>query len=304
MPISADNSLEKLAEIKRKNWWQGSLISGDDLLPYDDCGSCSEWWVIASQTCNLYNPNFSNIPYFEVVPAKEIEACEGDKIRGNNPRTLHVEAKSPDKTIFLELNIQDRKWFKREILADLSAPAFNIVDAKRDSDSDWFKKQWLDDFVCWLMRSYNRVTLPDQFNDALRTSKIDQAFKKLSKSNSDRLYGVYLSLSSGDDIDFDGPVGMMPPPYILSINLIVYQDVDPDELRAKLLEQLFESEINDPENKGKKVTRAELAKRNNVRIVEVGVEAKSVAEFTLLEHKEHVRYTVFDYLSDSTLEPD
>lgn len=301
MPISAEFAENLLTEIKERQWWQGSLISGSDLSKIEGNSRQSDWWIIASQACNLYNPCFANVPVFEIIAAKKIEACDPGKIRGDNPRVLHIEARSEKEVIPLELNIQNRQWCPRRLLAELPAPRFHVLDSERGLEADWLKKQWLDKFIGWLGRSYNRVALPDDFNDAMRKSKLKDIFERKLTTHKDELYGIYLSLASGGDDHWSGILGKMPPPYLLNIVLVVYEDVDPEQLRKKLLDQLFSEEIKDPENSTAIITRARLAERYKIRLIEADVEAWSVADITLLQLKSLVRYSLVDHLSDSSM---
>jgi len=298
---SAKFSEKLLAEIKGKRWWQGSLISGNDLIGLEESDDTPDWWVIASQTCNLYNPCFDKVPYFELIAAKEIETCNVAITRGDHPRILHVEAQSREKTISLELSIQNRKWCKREILSELPTPTFCLLDARRESGIDWIKKQWLDKFVCWLTRSYSRVTLPDQFNDAVRKSKIEDVLKKKLTKNKDNLYGIYLALHPDSDDPFEGLIGEMLPPYLLNIVLVAHENVDPEALRNKFLEQLFSDQIKDPEDASNTISRSELAKRYHIRLIKEDIEVRTVTDFTLDEHKSLIRYSLVDHLSDSSI---
>lgn len=302
MPISAELAEKLLAEIKEKKWWQGSLISGNDLSKTDKAYAQAEWWIITSQTCNLYNPCFEKIPVFEIVAARKIEKCDSGKIRGDNPRILHIEAQSNKEIIALEINIMDRLWCPRQYLGDLPAPTFYVRDAERGTDPDWLRKQWLDKFIAWLARSYTRVTLPDAFNDALEKSKIKNVLERKLTTDKDKLYGIYLSIEQDSEIPWKGVLGEMLPPYLLNIVLAVYEDVDPEPIKAKLLSQIFNNEITDPESiEAKKLTRAELARRYGIRLIDADIEALSVAEITLLRIKSLIRYSSVDHFSDSSM---
>ena len=68
-----------------------------------------------------------------------------------------------------------------------------------------------------------------------------------------------------------------------------------------LIEQIFATKIPDPLDKQKKITRSELAFRHNIRVIKEAIDAKSVAEFTLLEIKSLIRYSLVDHLSDSSV---
>jgi len=303
MPTSADASESEkiIAEIKEKRWWQGSLILGSSLSTVvKSCGQ-EEWWIITSQTCNLYNSSFQNVPVFEVVAAREIEKCDPGKIRGDNPRILHVEAQTENEKIALEINIQTRQWCPRQALSKLPTPTFNVRDAGRGVDTDWAKKQWLDNFVGWLARSYNRIALPDAFNEAMHKSKLRDVFEKKLAKKKDELYGIYFSLEADSEKPWDGIIGKMPPPYLLSIVLVSYEDADPDFLKTKLLKSLFEDKVKDPGNASDKISRAQLARRYGIRLIEADIDAMSVAEITLARLKSLVRYSFVDHLSDSSM---
>ena len=93
----------------------------------------------------------------------------------------------------------------------------------------------------------------------------------------------------------------MPPPYLFNIVLVVNENVDPTEIKKQLIEQIFATKIPDPLDKQKKITRSELAFRHNIRVIKEAIDAKSVAEFTLLEIKSLIRYSLVDHLSDSSV---
>lgn len=300
-PISAEKAEALLSVIKEKKWWQGSLISGNDLAKIDHSYDQSKWWIIASQTCNLYNSSFENVCVCELIAAINIEECDAGKIRGDNPRILHLEAQSEEKVISLEINIQIRKWLPRQLLAELPAPVFHVRDAAKSIGSDWPKKQWMDKFVGWLASSYTRVALPNAFNDALKKSKLKDILEKKLTRNKDDLYGIYFSLDWDSDDQWNGVLGEMPPPYLLNIVLVVYENIDPELIKKRLLEKIFNENIPDPENTSQKITRAQLARRHQIRLIEADIEALSIAEISLLRLKSLIRYSQVDYLSDASV---
>lgn len=304
VPISNDVAQTLLSAIATKKWWQGAVISGDDLPQIEDNYSDVECWVVASQTCNLYNPSFQNVPVFELVAASSIGACHPEKVRGDNPRILHVEAMSSDGTIFLELDIQKRRWLPRSLLAGLSAPRLYIRDAERGTDPDWLKNQWKDNFSGWLGRSYTRVALPDFFNDAIKFSRVKEVLEDKLIKHKDDLYGIYLELNADSEDAWQGVLGEMPPPYLLGITLVTYETADPEKLKQLLLKSLFVDKIKDTESAGanpQKITRAQLAGRRGIRIIPAGIEAKSVSDIPLLELMKKVRYSLVDHFSDSSM---
>lgn len=289
-----------IAAIEERKWWQGSVIPQSDLISFDMGGDASHW-IVASQTCNLYNENFDLVPRFEVVAANKIDECKPEKVKGDNPRQLHVVATAQDGCICLDVDIQNRKWLPRSLLAELPAPAFHIVDGSQDQQPAWLDKQWLDLFSGWLGRSYTRVALPDEFNEALAKSKIEDVLKKKLIKFKDELYGVYLKLDHDTEEPWAGVLGQMPPPYNLGIVLVTHEHADPEELKKILVRQIHEDKVNDPADLTKKTTRADLANRYQVRTIKQDIEAQSVAEIRLLDLKKLVRFSLIDHLSNSSM---
>lgn len=298
MQILPDLQEDIVTKIKERKWWQGALVNGGSLGVIDDSIPSETWWVIASQTCNLYNPSFDNVPVFELVAAKEVDSLKAKESRGDHPRIFHATAISKDKNIFLEIDIQKRIWCKRCILAELEAPEYKIVDIG-NVETDGYKSQWLDKFSGWLARSYTRTTLPDEFNEAIKKSKLADVFDNKIPKFKEHLYGIYFSIRPDSDEEFFCAVGELNPPYQLELCLVVNEDIDPDEVKDSVIKQIFTDKVQDPADKDKTVTRAELAGRFGVHIIPLGVDVKSVTEVTLSDIHTLIRYSNVDYLSDS-----
>lgn len=298
-PISADVNEALLIAIKEKKWWQGSVIPASSLGLEDQ--SDANYWVIASQACNIYNPNFEKVSVFELVAARQIDECDPKMTKGDNPRILHLVARSQDDIIALELDIQERRWLSRSLLAQIPRSTIYIRDAKRDEGPDWNKNLWLDNFIGWMARSYTRVAFPDEFNDSMRASRIEEVLKEKITKHQDKLYGIYLLVSADADDEWHGILGEMPPPYLLEIMLITYEDFDPEEIKKELIQRLFIDSIQDPKEKSQKVTRGQLARRHNIHIIESSIDARTISGINLLELKSLVRYTFVDHLSDSSM---
>lgn len=297
--IRSEDFAPILAEIKQKGWWQGSVIPASELENAGYACEEADFWIVASQTCNLYNHSLERAPVFEIVGARQVDTCDPAKSKGDDPRALHVQAQSEQLTIALDVDIQKRKWLPRECLARLPAPQYAIKDAPRSKGA--LANQWLDNLAGWMGRSYTRIALPDEFNTALASSKLKQVLEDKLTKDKDALYGIYLAVEFDSNDPWEGTLGLMPPPYVLGITLLVHETYTPKELRDKLVQQIFKDrQLQDPDDKTKKITRSELARRKGIRIVEAGVEAKSVSEVSLQEMKSLIRYTMVDHLSQSS----
>jgi len=300
--ITVESSETTLLDgIKKRKWWQGSLIPASDLSNCLEEDKGVDWWVIASQPCNIYNPDFHKVPVFEVVAACEITECLTRMTKGDDPRVLQLEVQDDNEIKALQIDIQKRKWLPRNLLAELSASKFHIRDTQPNIDTNWSKKTWFDNFVGWMARSYTRIALPDDFNLALKKSKIEDVFKEKLAKHHEQLYGIYLAVDPDSDDEWLGRLGDMPPPYLLDIMLVTYEDADPEPLKNELIQHLFENKVSDPDDKDKKLIRAELANRYHVRIIKQAISAKTMAGVNLLELKRYVRYSFVDHLSNSSV---
>ena len=290
-----EQALQK--EIKAKKWWQGALISGDSIPEIKDEYSNVEWWIIASQTCNLYSSDFKKIPVIEIIAAKNIAECDSSKTKGDNPRVLHVEAHSQQNVkINLEVDIHKRCWISRDLLAKIETPIYRLLDNTENANHNWH-----DVFIGWLARSYTRITLSDEFNDAIVKSKIEKVILGYLRKQKDDLYGIYFLIERDADESWDGMLGEMPPPYQLGVLLVTYKGVDPEPIKNTFVSKIFDDPVQDPEDSNKKIKRAELAKRYGIRIIKQDIDARSLDAITIDDLKTYVRFTFIDYLSDSSM---
>lgn len=298
-----------LSQIDQKGWWQGSLIPSEHLSTIIDLSGFPDvnYWIIASQTCNLYNPLLEAVPLFEVVGAKVIDTLSGNYSKGDHPRILHVVASSNDKQssdiVNLHIEIQKRYWLPRTLLADLNAPLFSIQDSLPANVDKWEIKQYLDNFSAWMGRSYTRVTLPDSFNTALQKSKIDDVIKSKLVKQSDNIFGVYFDIQMEDDERENVHVSKMEPVFLLEIHVVVLDCIDEktmSSMRESLIESLFSIKVDDPEDKAKKVTRSELALRYGIRVSKHSIEFKNMSSMSMFQLRNLVRYSVIDNLSNSS----
>lgn len=292
---------ELIRQLEEKGWWQGSVIPSNALLAKIANASESGYWVIASQSCNIFNEDFEKIPLIELIGAEVIQCHETIKARGENPRVLHTLAVSEmDERLYLEICIHRRLWISRRILCEIQKSQFHIQDVSaKNAFPD--TGAWLDSFKGWLARSYNRVALPDEFNNGLNQSRLDEALNKLIKAHHNELYGIYFSIESDSEVPWVGVIGRMPPPYVFELLLLTKQGVDSEVINKECIKKFFDDKIQDPSNKEAKVTRAELARRYDIRILKLGVNSRTIENCTISELHSFIRYSIVDHFSDSTM---
>lgn len=298
-PTSDEECQGLLEAIRTAGWWQGSVIPAEHVAHLLAEVRDVSHWIIASQACNIYNGDFEKIPVIELVGAQEIEQCSAAFSKGDNPRELHIHAEHGSNFIALKIDIQTRVWLSRVALAGVQASPIKIRDALPGSDSDWKRKLRLDSFAGWIARSYTRVALPDEFNEAVRKSKLKAVLEEKLAKKANELYGIYLSVEPDAEEPWEDALGNMPPPYLLGIFLVTHEDFDPEPIRAQLVKQIFFDKVSDPDDASSQVTRADLLKRNGIRITQEGVEADTTGGVTLLQLRSYIRYSFVDHLSDS-----
>ncbi|WP_157763358.1 hypothetical protein [Pseudomonas citronellolis] len=297
--MSGDEALDRIRALE---WWQGSVIPAACLS--DAVGSVEgiEFWVIISQTCNLYNASFESVPVFEVVGARRIEKCEKLYVKGDHPRVIHVESVSTKtgEILCLAINILERRWLRRTLLAEIPGPVSAIKDSVDVRDPYVMQKQWLDKLAGWVARSYTRVTLPDEFNRALDASRIKKYLESTLTTFSDQLYGVYLGIDFGGDEEYEGVIGMMPPPYLLEIYIVTNEDVNPDTIVEKVKEDIFRVEKKLPGRTPPYPKMVDLAAEAGIRVREQSIVGRSTTDVTVDEMRRLTRYTFVDHFSDSS----
>lgn len=292
---------DALKAIKAAGWWQGSIVGSAQLAAACPVPEGADYWVMASQTCNLYNADFEAIPVAEMVAAQRIDAINPAFVKGDHPRTLHVRGVLDGEVAYFSINILNRFWIPRQLLSQL-VPDFHLFDEMPDSSADWRKNQWLNLFSGWLGRSYTRVALPDEFNDALNFSKIRDVLNTKLTKQGDKLYGIYFSIAPDSEEPWEGITGLMPPPYSLAIKLVVDAGEDPEALKKALMEQLFEHKVSDNTvDKGEQITRSALAAKHGIRIIKQGIEAQTTEQISLDELRYYIRYSMVDHLSNAAM---
>ncbi|NWD57867.1 hypothetical protein HX878_24400 [Pseudomonas veronii] len=290
-----------IAKLEAGEWWQGSLIHRSCIAGRAEHHPDCEWWVVASQACNIYNCDFQSIPVVELVGASVITEL-GECSKGGHPREIDLSAKGAGGELLIKAESQKRIWIPRRLLVDLEAPRFRVQNIRTLPFT--YQTQWLDKFSSWLARGYTRVALPDAFNLAMGRSQIRDVLEtRLAKKKHDDLYGIFMTITGNDQDDSEGELGVLKPPYDLGVLIACYENADPQPILAQLKKQLFKDQIKDPESSDGSLTltRAALSKRLGVRIIEADLEVRPISDIYLNEllGPNTVRYNMVDHHSDS-----
>lgn len=284
-----------LADFNAKGWWQGSLIHRDSITVPQEYSGC-EWWIIATQACNIYSDDFDAVPVVELIGASIITSLSNDYANGSHPRKIHLSARGEDRTLFLLVESQKRVWILRRSLSDINAPQFKLENQHSQPFSN--ENLWLDKFSSWLSRGYTRIALPDEFNIILARSRVREVIDRLARRSHMDLYGVFMRITNEEE-ESNKEIGELHAPYDLEILVACYEDVAPESIKNQLVINIFGDEIKNPDKEDEKITRADLAKNLGIRIMREAVDVRSISDITISEllQKNTIRYNFVDFHS-------
>lgn len=273
-------------------------------------------WVIATQTCNVQNDNLVSVPAVELIAAREIgdAAFDAGLGLGERPRQLHTRAHG-DGSLAMALHIHERAWIPRGALAEVASSRWAIEDLPGDRSG-----RYKEIFSNWLARSYVRVELPDDFNQALAVAGVkDKVFSRI-KRKGPLIQGIYLSFRHAvevgdDDEESTEGASMTPsevaksaPPWHVGITVVVMENCPEDDRREVLgLLQAIHDQSRLPitklpahlrSNGRTKCSMAEIASSLGV-VIEKTVEVVGVKSWTVHDLAGSLRFTDYDYLSSA-----
>lgn len=297
------------ALIKYQGWWQGSLVEDHVLrehfpsLPND-----FDFWVLASQTCNLFNEDFKKIPVVEWVGARNIldACCKNPKFEnGQNPRILQCRPNSNGEFLDIQCDINARVWTSRFLLQKILPFTFSLRDC-----GNLRKEKQKEIFIGWLARSYIRLELSDELAAAFKLAKITPVLNEKLTRNPDEIYGIFLIIAP----DTDDPSeeknaiqnpSLIFPPCNLEIVVVVYNskivDQELEKLKKIFSDLNFESNQKSHSLKGgdTKINRFELAREAGITITEDGLRVVTIGQWTVEDMRGAIRYSFVDFLSDT-----
>jgi hypothetical protein len=180
-------------DIVRLGWRQGAILDTElstvaaehapQSLSVDD----EDWLILTSHDCDIANPNIDKEPVVEILRARVETAMKADKQQswGRNPRTLQLVFDGGEESKVLTCTVHDRWTVPRDILIQ-EAPMGCLADKERRLVAEWLAKRYI------------RAAFPTAFDRRWRR-KLKQ-WKKLLKKHSEWLQGIYMRLSTLDEL--------------------------------------------------------------------------------------------------------
>jgi hypothetical protein len=302
-------------KIRACGWWQGSVVPAAELARLDPSPTLPKeptHWIVASQTCNLYNPSLEKIPKMEWVGAFELVEPRKQDSRmkfGKNPRVLQCYATTKDgQATWFECDIQQRHWSPRACLANAQPQLLALRD---QLGGDWTSQQ-KDIFIRWLGRSYTRHELSDELGYAFSKSSLGTAIENSVKGLDQDVFGLFLELKAADDGDKEPEtappaipaIDVRPPcdvelTFVVAERIVEHRGDQPVSALSKIEEQAnkeFARQYPDPRNNKAKTSAMERLRSANVRL---SLAFRSKADWTVDDIERTVRFTDPDYLSGS-----
>lgn len=198
------------AAITRRGWRQGSVLDASTAcraaelaLPAVEIAD-DDVLLVMSHDCDIASHSLDKEPVVEILRARRLDARKTSKQNawGRHPRYLEIEIDLPDP-IILGCAIHERWLVPREWLA--AASPVGQLDAKRRQVA-----------AEWLAKRYLRAAFPGAFDDRWRSRM--KEWIKLLRGHSESIQGVYLRLSTLDEL----PVGT---PYSCELMIVTPESV-------------------------------------------------------------------------------
>ncbi|PKV44468.1 hypothetical protein CLU92_1808 [Janthinobacterium sp. 61] len=284
--MNIDTSDAIVSKIKNAEWWQGSVVEDGTLRSVEpNLPEGFAYWIMASQTCNLYNNDFQKISKVEWIAANVVKqsttACRG----GRNPRLLETKASSSEGETWLICDTQERHWGRRENLA-LLAPCMALKNIPALGQSEQHK----DNFSAWLARGYTRLELSDELNTALTKGKFMSAIDKLLTAHEADIFGIFIKVS---DNNKNSPEHVKPP-CDMDLRVVVSKEATLKDVRTKLAELFSTANIKVEKGEAKTSREKILAEDFSIILDQQALPALRW-DATLIE--QHLRFNFRDYLS-------
>ena len=289
---------ELVAIIRGAGWWQGAVIEDAALRTLGlAMPNGATHWVMASQTCNIYNPSFGVVRMVEWVGANALadDAYRPELANGSHPRSLHCFAKTSDAGEQLRLNcdIQLRHWMDRKVLADLAPLKLMIRDDPESKQKD--------SLIGWLARSYTRLELSNELGDAIRESSLENYLASVIRNFEPLLLGIFLLAEDDNDTS---PTLMKPSASNkcrLQITFVARDREAQEKMNSFVADQLT-AKVGNPTfgrlpDQPKSISRKTKAALWGLQVDAIAVEGD---EWKITDINRTIRYTFSDHLSDSS----
>jgi len=184
--------------IAKLGWRQGAILDAElaegarNHAPPPTTVDDGDWLIVTSHDCDIVNSSLAKEPVVEVMRAGVLAAKKVDKQQssGRNPRTMQIAVADGDHPVVLSLSVHDRWFIPRDVLLQKS-PARHLSDKERRLIAEWLAKRYI------------RAAFPTAFDVRWRARL--KGWQKLLEAHSEWIQGVYLRLSTLDELPDEEP---------------------------------------------------------------------------------------------------
>lgn len=185
-------------KIAKLGWRQGAVL-GPELTkeaasraPKTVSVADGDWIVVSSHDCDLVSASLDKEPVVEVLRATVDTSKKIDKQKsgGRSPRSLELGIDLDSGPVVLVLAVHDRWTIPRGLLQQ-ETPKTCLPATQSRLIAEWLAKRYI------------RAAFPTAFD--LRWRKKRKQWEKLLKKHSEWIQGVYLRLSTLDELSDEEP---------------------------------------------------------------------------------------------------
>lgn len=193
--------------------------------------------VVISHDCDLAS-NPTGEPHVEVIIARRIEEADGNCTHSKNARKLHLEFMNQGGSVLAELQTTAKTFVAKEQLVEFQPHPDISLEANGRSI-----------LQRWLAARYRRAAFPDEFDQRLKTAKLDRKIAKLLEPHGNLIRAIFFIVDDGEEILHQGP----DDTYTLDIVVLHTTDPDPDqgfaaaEMVCREIEVAFKDKLHNQE---------------------------------------------------------
>jgi hypothetical protein len=195
-------------------WRQGHVLPVEatvDLAIIDPIMPQMTVAIVISHDCDLAQPPESE-PFVEIIVGRYLDSIDGNFTHAKSTRFLHLTATAGAEKRIIEIASAAKLNLEKSSLANFS-PHSEILLLPEERSV----------LQRWLAARYYRSAFADEFNRRLKTSGMEDDFRKILKKNGEHLIAIFFDMDNGAEIERSAP----EETYDLSITLVFNSGDDP-----------------------------------------------------------------------------
>ncbi len=273
--MSACSPEKMIADIKTQGWLQCDLVAGEALRAYlnsndiEGLGGIPDYWLLITHSCSVQNNCLTKVPNVEWIAIRKITGKKANSSLTNahNPRIYHLSLPPEPARCHLEIKIEQRVWCSRCALR-------NIAD-QRITHVVELNLQAKKNIAYWVSHSYNRISLPTELVNRLRSNGISPCINSFLEEHGDLISSAWIRFDPIEEIQDT------TTPYEIEFRFLMKTVRRLNDVQAVLNKRISDITINNSE----------------ITLVGVNNAVKPLSGFTMLDAEVYTRYNELDWIS-------